>query len=107
MRKENKIAATIQITGFFIIQIGFMASFFLGKQIPTITIHYEYVEESYNWALAIGGSVGSFLTGLLFLGFSELIELLSEIEKSLYTAAIGISFVTFIIREKQSAQQNL
>ncbi len=90
---------------FLIIQIGIMASFILGKQIPIVTIHYEYVKESYNWALAIGGAVGSFLTGLLFLGFSELIESLIEMQKYLYVTAIGISFVTVIIKQKQTNQQ--
>ena len=102
--RKNKIAAAIQISGFLIIQLGIMTFFILGKQIPTVTIHYEYVEQSYNWALAIGGSVGSFLTGLLFLGFSEIIESLYEIEEYLYVTAIGISFITFIIRKEQSPQ---
>ena len=86
MNKENLIARILAYIGFGIIVFGIFAFLILGntfsiKEITTHGTYYTYttVEETYNWALAIGGSVGSFISGVLMLGLSETIELLEII----------------------------
>lgn len=64
--EENKIAKALRNAGWLIIIAGILGSFILGA--------------GSNWALVLSGSVGSGLSGLLFLGMSEIVLLLEEIK---------------------------
>ena len=78
---DNTYAKIIKIVGFIIIIGGIIGSFVLGgvfeKEITYPTSMYSYGSYTeYNWTLAIIGAVSSFVVGLLFVGFSEIIDLL-------------------------------
>lgn len=70
MRTDNQIAKVLRIASLIIIVLGIIASLILGMVFPAITYH---LEESYNWVLALGGSVGSLVVEPYFLFFPKLL----------------------------------
>lgn len=84
--KQNKIGKTLRIIGVSIIILGIIASLIMAMRLPIITTYgldAHVVQEIYNWPLAISGSIVSFVSGVLFIGFSEIINLLHNIENTL------------------------
>ena len=79
--KENIIGLIILALGAFIIIFGIIISIVCGAVFPLIDFSYNdavAIEKSYNWILALIGSVASFITGLSFIGFGEIINLLQK-----------------------------
>ena len=72
---ENKYAKVIKATGFVVLFGGILLSFILGDVLKTQVGSY-YVREEYNWFLTSIGSISSFISGILFIGFGEIINLL-------------------------------
>ena len=66
--EENGVAKVIRIIGWIFIIGGVISSLILGG---IFTIY-----EKYNWYIAIIGSVISIVNGIIFIGFSEIINLL-------------------------------
>lgn len=81
--KENRTGKTIYYIGVITIIAGIIGSFVAGAVFKSITYDYSSfsgysVEETYNWNLAIIGSFASFIFGMSFIGFSEIITLLQH-----------------------------
>lgn len=80
---ENSVAKTLHVIGILTIIFGIIGSLICGDIFPAITYDYSYysgydIETSYNAELAIIGSVASFISGMCFIGFSEIIFLLQQ-----------------------------
>ncbi len=67
---ENSVAKTIKISGILIIILGTIISFFIAG-------------EDFSVALFLTSEIISIISGLLFIGFSEIIKLLEEIKNKL------------------------
>lgn len=65
MDNENTISKILKIIGIATIAVGILASLILSSSADEITI-------------AIGGMIGSIISGMLFIGFSEVINLLQQ-----------------------------
>ena len=65
MNNENTISKILKIIGIATIAVGILASLILGNSADEITI-------------TIGGIIGSVISGMLFIGFSEVINLLQQ-----------------------------
>lgn len=81
--KENKVANALHTIGVLVIVIGIIGSFICGEVFPEVTYKYSSYSgyktvESYNWSLALTGVIASFIAGVCFIGFSEVISLLQE-----------------------------
>jgi uncharacterized integral membrane protein len=76
MIKNNK-AYIINAIGWIDIIVGIIGSFILGKVFPLITVDtFLSDDKKYNWPLVITGIVISILSGVVFIGFAEIINLL-------------------------------
>lgn len=73
--EENKIAKIIRIIGLVSIIGGIISSLILGG-IFKMQVGTYYTHEEYNWYIAIIGSIISLVDGIIFMGFSEIINLL-------------------------------
>lgn len=73
----NKKADFINGLGFITIVIGCIGSLTLGSMFPVRSGVY-YIHESYNWALAIAGIISSVISGIVLIGFAEIINLLQK-----------------------------
>lgn len=72
---ENKCAKIIRIIGFVSIIGGIIGSLILGS-VFKIEVGIYYRHEEYNWYIALIGSILSFVEGIIFIGFAEIIRLL-------------------------------
>ena len=79
--KENTIGLIIISLGTFILIFGIILSIVAGIVFPLKNFSYNdaiIIEESYNWVIALIGSMASFITGICFIGFGEIINLLQK-----------------------------
>ena len=81
--KDNQTGKTLYYIGVITIIVGIIGSFICGAVFKSITYDYSSfsgysVDETYNWSLAIIGAVASFISGMCFIGFSEIISLLQR-----------------------------
>lgn len=78
---KNKVAVVLKSIAWWTFGLGFIMGFFASSiEVPSFTSNFEYVtntEFSLTILLAIWGS--SFVSGMLFLGFAEIIELLQQL----------------------------
>lgn len=84
--EENMIAKYLHHIGVAIIFLGILGSIILGNIFPTVetnlstySIYKTVTEESFNWMLFLVGSLSSAISGLLMIGFGELISLNQKI----------------------------
>jgi hypothetical protein len=77
IRMINQKAKIINALGWIIIVAGCAGSLLLGSEIPVVSGMY-YKTESYNWVLTIAGIMSSIISGVIFIGFAEIIELLQK-----------------------------
>lgn len=85
--EENKIAKILFGIGVGIIILGILGSLILGNIYPSVETTYDYYssylysspqydsEVGYNWMVFLIGSLSSAISGILMIGFSELISL--------------------------------
>lgn len=81
----NSVGNILKIVGIAIIIVGIFGSLILGGVftiMPTFGPNDGLVQSFYNWPVALSGSISSFIIGMLFIGFSEVIDLLHKIEKN-------------------------
>ncbi|SES65063.1 hypothetical protein SAMN05216389_101252 [Oceanobacillus limi] len=79
--KENQVAKILYIIGIAQIGIGFVLGLIVGA---TETVIYGpngfgQVQSGFNFSIFITWTLGGFVSGMLFIGFSEVIKLLHEI----------------------------
>lgn len=84
---ENRVGKLMKTVANLVIVLGIIGSFILGKVMPVVDYSYSgfggfEADTSYNWALAITGIIVSVITYVLFLGFSEVIDLLERIQRN-------------------------
>ncbi len=77
--KNNK-AETINFLGWIDIIGGIIGSFILGSLYPQISVssYSSYVDKEYNWILVIVGITISIVSGIILIGFAEIINLLQQ-----------------------------
>ena len=68
---DNTIAVIFKVIGYFIFVIGFIIGIILGAS--TISGDFSFVVALTYWGV-------SFISGMVFLGFAEIIQLLTEIK---------------------------
>ena len=77
---NNRIEKTIYYIGVIIIVVGIIGSIICGSVFKSVSFNTSYLSSSqkatYNWAIAIIGSIISFISGMFLIGFSEIIYLL-------------------------------
>ena len=77
----NQKAFIINTIGLITIVVGIIGSVVLGEVFPIKTlegVYYSRLEESYNWYIAIIGTISSIISGVIFIGFAEIIDLLQQ-----------------------------
>lgn len=83
MNNNNKIGRILFGSGVAIIVIGIIGSFICGAVFPQVDTWYSvysgyHENKSYNWGLAIGGVIASFISGMLYIALAEIIRLLQD-----------------------------
>jgi CBS domain containing-hemolysin-like protein len=68
----NPIAYTISLIGTLFMIVGFIMGLIFGHQLTLF--------EDFNYLIAIPCWIGSFIIGILFIGFAEIIHLLHSIK---------------------------
>ena len=75
--KEN---ATAKALGACIIVVGILGAFCAGLAFPAVSISRSgRMDSTYNWGLVVAVITGSILSGALFYGMAEIINLLHKI----------------------------
>lgn len=84
--KENATAKALRTLGACIIVVGILGAFCAGLAFPAVSISRSgRMDSTYNWGLVVAVITGSILSGALFYGMAEIINLLHKIEKNLCT----------------------
>lgn len=84
--KENATAKALRTLGACIIVVGILGAFCAGLAFPAVSISRSGgMDSTYNWGLVVAVITGSILSGALFYGMAEIINLLHKIEKNLCT----------------------
>lgn len=71
IEKENSTGKALRTTGILFIFIGIIGGFILGA---------SFSEMQFNWTVFLLSAVGGSVSGILFLGLSEVIGLLADIQ---------------------------
>lgn len=80
---ENKIANILKSIGIITIFIGVVAGLIVGMTLSIPEQGYKYITEPHplRWVYGITLIVSSFVSGMMFIGFGEIIRLLDRIDK--------------------------
>ena len=82
--KENVTAKALRSLGTCIIVVGILGAFCVGLAFPAVSISRSgRMDSTYNWGLVVAVITGSIISGALFYGIAEIINLLQRIEKKL------------------------
>ena len=82
--KENATAKALRTLGACIIVVGILGAFCAGLAFPAVSISRSGgMDSTYNWGLVVAVITGSIISGALFYGIAEIINLLHKIEKKL------------------------
>ncbi len=79
---HNLIAKIIRVIGWTIIIIGVIAGFFAGFVVGGV-MFIEYFFQDFSWSAALIVWISTALSGILLMGFSEIIELLDSIKRKI------------------------
>ena len=77
---SNPIATALKIISVIIFIGGFILGIVLGTQEVKQGIYYTYTKTEFSFAIALIYWAVSFISGMLMLGFSEIINLLNSIK---------------------------
>lgn len=75
MEKQNSVAKVLRLVGIAIMIVGFFLAVSMGSRASEVGL---------NMGIALPALFSSFVTGMLFIGFSEVITLLQKIYLQLY-----------------------
>ena len=82
--KENVTAKALRSLGTCIIVVGILGAFCAGLAFPAVSVSRSgRMDSTYNWGLVVAVITGSIISGALFYGIAEIINLLQRIEKKL------------------------
>ncbi len=73
----NPIASALKIIAIIIFFLGFIAGFVLGRQVVKSSV---FNRADFSFAIAFIYWAVSFISGMMFLGFAEIIQLLQDIK---------------------------
>lgn len=76
---DNKTAAVIRAIGWITMICGFIGGIILSYQTVEVGYYYTYEKEVFVWTTAILYWSASLVSGIVFLGFAEIITLLQKI----------------------------
>ena len=79
-KASNPIATALKIISVIIFIGGFILGIVLGTQEVEQGIYYTYTKTEFSFAIALIYWAVSFISGMLMLGFSEIINLLNSIK---------------------------
>lgn len=77
---KNPVATTLTVISWIIFIGGFIAGIVLGKQPVIRGTYYQHVDMEFSFAAALVWWATSFISGMIFLGFAEIIKLLHAIK---------------------------
>lgn len=69
-KKANSYASALNLTGWLILVIGLIGSFYLGDVFS--------IEWNYNYGVLLAGALSSTCAGVLLLGLGEIIKILDD-----------------------------
>ncbi|GAA0432596.1 hypothetical protein GCM10008983_06480 [Lentibacillus halophilus] len=75
MSKNNKVANGLYLIGVFVMIAGFLGGLILGDT-EIEGLYGSYSE--FTWSIFIGSTISGILSGAIFIGLSEIIDLLQE-----------------------------
>ncbi|MBU3182929.1 hypothetical protein [Clostridium psychrophilum] len=78
--KKNQIGTTLKVVGWIIIGIGIVGGLTIGSLLTVPTSSVLSNPNPLRWIYGIVIIVSSFLSGILFMGFGEVIILLNNIK---------------------------
>ena len=82
--KGNATAKVLRTLGTCIIVVGILGAFCAGLAFPAVSISRSgRMDSTYNWGLVVAVITGSIISGAMFYGIAEIINLLQRIEKKL------------------------
>lgn len=76
----NSVATALKVIAWLVMIGGFIAGGILGDVEITKGTYYRYTTTEFSFAVAFTYWCGAFISGMIFLGFSEIIQLLSDIK---------------------------
>ena len=76
----NTIASVFKVLAWIIFFGGFIAGIVLGRVEVTRGFYYTYTDTEFSFAQAFTYWAISFINGMIFLGFAEIIQLLTDIK---------------------------
>lgn len=76
----NSVASVLKVIAWLVMICGFVAGIILGNVEVTKGTYYIYTTTEFSFAVAFTYWCGAFISGMIFLGFSESIQLLSDIK---------------------------
>jgi len=82
-KNSSKVAIALIIIAWLIYIGGFICGICFGFQEVTYGVYYQYTETEFSFVIALTYWVTSFISGTLFLGFSEIIKLLNSIKSKI------------------------
>lgn len=84
LEKNNFIGTTLYNVGITILGIGILASIFIIVLLKDPASRYSFAPDPHplRWVYGFSVFISTLFSGLLFLGFSEVINLLDKIHKS-------------------------
>lgn len=86
----NWASEILYYLGLLIILIGFILSVYFGIKTEFIDLGFTNVKTGVGLKVGLSIFFGSFITGILFLGFSEVIQLLANINYRLYNLDLSL-----------------
>lgn len=81
--ESNAVASTLQVIATLIFIGGFIAGIALGFVEVTKGNYFTYTTTEFSFPVALTYWAASFISGMLFIGFAEVIKLLNSIKKFL------------------------
>lgn len=76
----NTISVLFKAIGYFIFLIGFIVGI-ASSNVEVVTgTYYQHTTTEFSWALAFTYWGVAFISGMVFLGFSEIIQLLTDLK---------------------------
>ncbi|WP_117161429.1 hypothetical protein [Paraliobacillus sp. X-1268] len=97
MHNDNKIAKAIFILGIIEMVAGIILGIFLGNE-EVSGVYGSYNE--FSWSLFVVCAISGLISGLLFIGFSEIINLLDKNGSVLKTLDKRVRHIEDEVKEK-------
>ena len=78
---RNPVASALTAIAWFLFIAGFIVGIILGTETEIVGTYYQYEETTFSFAAALTYWGISLVSGIMFLGFAEIIKLLEAIKR--------------------------